>query len=416
MTSRDRTAWTRLRSCPPTHPAVPEPRSSRRRLEKECSHAKAVHGFGTAVAIVATLLLAPDRAQAQLALQVDSTQGFPGDVVNGQVDPATVPPNCNTTVGQVTATFGEFSRMMSDPAFAEPFWGPIDDNFLFVPVNEQQLSYYFLTLATAVIELNFNNAAQMVLDQSFVMTFADILTQSPVGDLGSFDPVTGVGSVVVPDVAPGLWAVAASCVEPRADRIAAAVEAGKVTLQGIAVPLPPDFDLFGALETYAALMLPPLMGPKAFGFQLYTILGPSPIDLDQATAWRTRSKPARITLKGTIQTGQFGARDVLAPPSDFSFTVSDGLNLRHSVSVPASDCSVNARGVITCRNAAKTVKITFRPKPGAPGAYAFKIELTRLDFDAPQAGSLTLDMQYGIPRQGVASSCKVNEIKLACRG
>jgi len=372
-------------------------------------------GLCTAVAIVAALLLAPDRAHAQLALQVDSTQGFPGDVVNGQVAPATVPPNCNTTASQVALQFGEFGRLMTDPAFAEPFWGPIDDNFLVVPTNEQQLSYYFLALAVAVIELDFNNAAQTVLDQSFVMTFADILTQTPAGDLGSFDPVTGVGSVVVPDIAPGLWAVAASCVEPKADRVAAAVEAGKNTLKDIPLPLPPDFDLFGALETYAPLMLPPLMGPKAFGFQLYTILGPTPIDLDQATAWRTRSKPARITLKGTIQTGQFGARDVLSQPSDFSFSVSDGLNLSHSVAVPASDCSVNARGVITCRNAAKSVKITFRPKPGTPSAYSFKIELTKLDFDAPQAGPLTFDLDYGIPRQGIASSCRVNEIKLACR-
>jgi hypothetical protein len=374
--------------------------------------------LGTAAAVVALVALSADRAQAQLVLQVDSTQGFPGDVVNGQVDPATVPPNCSTTIEQVATTFGSFSQLLIDPTFAEPIWGPIDENFPFNPTNYDQLAYFFLALTSAAVELNLNDAAQTVLDQSFIMTFADIATQSPVGDLGSFDRVTGVGSVVVPDVAPGLWAVAASCVTPQAARVGTAVDAGAAILEaaGIPVPVPPDFDLFGALATYGPSLLPPLMGPQAIGFQLYTILGPSPIDLDQATAWRTRSKPARITLKGTLQTGQFGANDALTPLRDFSFTVTDGLDLSHSVDVAASECAVNAKGVITCRNAARTVKITFRPKPATPGAYAFKIELTKLDFAAPQAGPLTLDMQYGIPRQGVASSCKVNEIKLACRG
>jgi hypothetical protein len=375
--------------------------------------------FTALCAAAAIVGMTAGRADAQLSFQVDSIQGFPGDVVNGQVDPATVAPNCNMTPEAVQESFLSVYDYFNDLANAVPYFGDFDpNNGLPLPETYPQASYYFLAITSFAVAFNFSDAAQLVLDRSFVMTFADIATQTPIGTLGSFDPVTGVGSVVVPDITPGLWAVAASCIQPNVARIPDAVDAGAAILEaaGVPVPLPPDYDLLAAVTQYGPALLPPMMGPKAFGAALYTILGPSPIDLDQATAWRTRSKAARITLKGTLRTGQFGSRDALAPVQDFSFTVTDGLDLDHSVEVPASDCAVNAKGVITCRNAARTVKITFRPQPATPGAYSFKIELTKLDFGAPQAGPLTLEMQYGIPRQGVASSCKVNEIKLACRG
>ena len=67
------------------------------------------------------------------------------------------------------------------------------------------------------IAADFNGATETALPQTFVMTFASVVTQQPVGELGHFDPTTGAGSVVVPNVAPGLWAVAATCVGPSLD-------------------------------------------------------------------------------------------------------------------------------------------------------------------------------------------------------
>ena len=49
------------------------------------------------------------------------------------------------------------------------------------------------------------------------MTFADLATQQPLGPLGHFDPVTGVGSVIVPNLAPGNYPVVATCVRPTLD-------------------------------------------------------------------------------------------------------------------------------------------------------------------------------------------------------
>jgi hypothetical protein len=66
-----------------------------------------------------------------------------------------------------------------------------------------------------------------------VLTFADLATQEPVGELSSFDPVTGVGPVVVPDVTPGPWAVAAVCIAPTLDLEALDAGIGKrVTSSG----------------------------------------------------------------------------------------------------------------------------------------------------------------------------------------
>src|SRR6185295_7185493 len=83
--------------------------------------------------------------------------------------------------------------------------------------NCSQAAYSLTGFVVLGISANINGAADTALPQTFVMTFADPATQQPVGERGNFDPTTGVGSVVTPNITPGIWAVAATCVEPSLD-------------------------------------------------------------------------------------------------------------------------------------------------------------------------------------------------------
>src|SRR5690606_12807992 len=65
------------------------------------------------------------------------------------------------------------------------------------------------------IAANDDLAAQF-LGNTFILTFASIADQAPVGETANFDPTNGAGSITVPDLPPGSWAVAASCVFPDA--------------------------------------------------------------------------------------------------------------------------------------------------------------------------------------------------------
>ena len=84
----------------------------------------------------------------------------------------------------------------------------------FVFENLDQTAYSLTGLTVLGIALNIGGAAEAALPQTFVMTFVDLATQQPIGPLGRFDPATGVGSVVVPNLPPGHLSVAATCVGP----------------------------------------------------------------------------------------------------------------------------------------------------------------------------------------------------------
>ncbi|HEX6239175.1 MAG TPA: hypothetical protein VFZ68_18395, partial [Acidimicrobiales bacterium] len=127
-----------------------------------------------------------------------------------------------------------------------------------------------------------------------VMTFADIATQAPVGERGSFDPNTGEGSVVVPDIDPGLWAVAAACVGPSLDIpvLESGIRAGGDFLESIGAPIAdpvgpemvPFMQEFTGSEAeglellieFLAIvgpdLLEPIMVPDAFGAVIFCIL------------------------------------------------------------------------------------------------------------------------------------------------
>src|SRR4029453_17452068 len=140
-------------------------------------------------------------------------------------------------------------------------------------------------------------AAETAFPQTFVMTFRDPVTQDPIGELGHFDPATGVGSVVVPDLAPGPAIVAAACVGPdfNRDALEAGIRSSGSFLAGIGAPpiTPPDpafeafaqgflgstntgFDLIVEFVTAVGpTLVQNIVIPDALGLQVFTVL-PSP--------------------------------------------------------------------------------------------------------------------------------------------
>ncbi|HEV7733588.1 MAG TPA: hypothetical protein VGR62_15585, partial [Candidatus Binatia bacterium] len=172
--------------------------------------------------------------------------------------------------------------------------------------NYDQLAYAYLALTAFGINFDFGGAAQTALEQTFVMTFADLATQQPIGQRGSFDPVTGVGSVVVPNLDPGIYPVAATCVAPNLDLLLAAIEQASTTLEesGPALPLPNDFDLFASLFEFGPQLIVPMMSPRALGVQIFSILA----DVDHFQCYRARTtgfNDLPVTLSD-----RFGTRSV----------------------------------------------------------------------------------------------------------
>ncbi|HYZ98775.1 MAG TPA: hypothetical protein VE575_08505, partial [Acidimicrobiales bacterium] len=245
---------------------------------------------------------APAGAQEPLGFEVDRTEGVAGDVVTGQVDVADVAEHCTTDVAAFQARFDE---LLSGPYANGLPEGELFDRFFptgeFDDIeNHAQVAY--LATGFVVLGLSFDPAlAEEALPQTFVMTFADIATQEPVGELGNFDPDTGEGSVTVPDVEPGLWAVAAACVGPSLDleTLEAGIRENGEFLEGLGAPATDllseefvafmreftgnedadEFDLlFEFLGQVGPTLLQPIVQQDALGVQLFNVL-PDPRDL-----------------------------------------------------------------------------------------------------------------------------------------
>jgi hypothetical protein len=309
----------------------------------------AVAAFAAAAMIVG--VAAPAVAQETLGFEVDKTEGFPGEIVNGQVNVADVAAHCVTDVEDFMARFEEL--------FADPdrfnFGGDSGELFdRFFPTGDfdyethEQLAYPLVGLTVlGLAGFVGPEAAEEALPQTFVMTFADVATQEPVGELSNFDPDTGQGSVVVPDVDPGLWAVAAVCVGPAfdIDTLEAGIRASGPFLEELGAPadfLSPEFDefvedftgeegfdaLIAFLEEIGPTLLQPIMVPDALGFELFTVLGDEePVEppVDEAEAAKAVAKAvAKVTIDISIsiegvQPDGFGVKvdeaDVEAAPA-----------------------------------------------------------------------------------------------------
>jgi hypothetical protein len=290
----------------------------------------------TAAFVVSLTMAGPATAQETLGFTIDPTMGLPGGTVSGQVNPADIAAHCVTTLEAFQA---RFQALLDGPFVGGNTVGDLPQRFFPDPNNIIYENYdqvaYVLTLFTVFgIAQDVNGAAAGALPQTFVMTFADIATQEPVGELGSFDPVTGVGSVVVPDVACGLWAVAAACVGPvfDLDLLEAGirestqflVEIGYQFDVGLEGPLSPTavafmqdfldsdlegFDLFIAfLQAIGPDLLQPIVTPDALGVQIFTIpCPPTPTSTPEPTATptppptpETECERARCAVQATL--------------------------------------------------------------------------------------------------------------------
>ena len=254
--------------------------------------------LGLAAAVTASLLslaAAPAGAQVPevppLGFEIDRTEGAPGEVVNGQVDVADVEENCTTDLDEFRTEEGDFFQGIV--ALVEHVYGePVLDD----PTNFEELAAVLIGVI-AVGALFDEAIGQQIFEQTFVMTFADIATQDPVGEIGNFDPATGEGSVTVPDIEPGLWAVAATCVVPTSDPAEIEAALGEITpiVEGLDLsgfgfsePFPTVTEILLAaleggdftvlLEEVGPSLLAPLMVPQALGVQLFNVL-PDPQDL-----------------------------------------------------------------------------------------------------------------------------------------
>lgn len=252
---------------------------------------------GTALAAGAVAALAftaaPAGAQegpATLGFEVDRTEGRPGEQVNGEVDVADVAAHCATDVASLQARFAE--------VVAGPFNGLNLDGELFrrfYPSGEviiethDQLAFSLTGIVLAAVAENFDGAADRALPETFVMTFADIATQEPTGTRGTFDPTTGDGSVLVPDLEPGFWAVAAACVSPMLDidGLEAGIRESGAHLEQLGMPADPvspefeewvkdflddeDATLFEFLAAIGPDLIEPIATPDAMGFQIFCV-------------------------------------------------------------------------------------------------------------------------------------------------
>lgn len=246
---------------------------------------------GVAAGALTVTAAAPAGAQEPLGVEIDITEGAPGEVVTGQVNTADVAEHCITDVEEFQDVFLERTEGIVNIFFGDDVIDEIS--------NAEGVALTLLALIALGVSFDDATAAQ-VLDQTFVFTFADIATQEPVGEVGNFDPATGEGSVTVPDIEPGLWAVAAACVSLSTDpdTVLEGLSAGADFLMeefGVPEtfePTPPlDFiaEFFGlSLEDLEELqefltpigptLLQPLVTPDALGAQLFNVL-PDPRDL-----------------------------------------------------------------------------------------------------------------------------------------
>ncbi|HEX6236761.1 MAG TPA: hypothetical protein VFZ68_06190, partial [Acidimicrobiales bacterium] len=256
----------------------------------------------TAVCALTIGTAAPAGAQeepAALGFAVDKTQAPPGALVLGKADAGDVAEHCVT---DLEAFQSRFEQWLFDGPFDGDEEGVLFDRIFpdgeIVFENYVQLAWALTGFTAVGIGANIEGAAETALPQTFVMTFADIATQEPVGERGNFDPNTGDGSVVVPDIEPGNWAVAAACVGPsfNLDVVEAGLQANAEFLEELGVPVEfgsPEFNDFvnerggfvAFLQEIGPTLLEPHMVPDAFGAVLFCILdaeGNCPADEEPA--------------------------------------------------------------------------------------------------------------------------------------
>ena len=146
------------------------------------------------------------------------------------------------------------------------------------------------------------------------------------------------------------------------------------------------------------------------------------VTLDQATAWRSRSKPGRIKAKGTFSATSpaplaANPTNSLVDMTTVEVTVTDGLDLdAHAV---FTSCTTFPSGSIRCQNDDRSLRIRYIPSKSDPDTYRYKLDLRRLDITDPQVAPLAVrfeDIATGASDGAKNEPCAVKNAKLVCKG
>ncbi|MDG2304368.1 MAG: vanadium-dependent haloperoxidase [Candidatus Binatia bacterium] len=158
------------------------------------------------------------------------------------------------------------------------------------------------------------------------------------------------------------------------------------------------------------------MGPDAVALAT-SYFGPHPtLELSRATAWPRSQGRGKISLKGTLRTGVYGATDVLDVSSGFEVTVTDDLTLNEVGVLDADDCVTKKNGKIRCRSDDKTLKVTFKPSKQTPGEYGITVKIKGRDFGEPVAGPIRVDLAAaGVEWAGRITLCAGLNAKVVCK-
>jgi hypothetical protein len=224
-----------------------------------------------AAAALSFTAAAPAGAQEELGLETNILEGQPGEIVAGQVDTDDIAEHCRTDLEEFQARWQELLEGPYNPQPGVELFDRIFPGGDFEFENHTQLAYSL----TGFVILGLSGfigpePAQEALPQTFVLTFADIATQEPVGEMSNFDPETGEGTVVVPDIDPGQWAVAAVCVGPTfdVDLLEAGLQASGAFLEDLGVPVDPN------TPEFAEFIQDFLDDPNAGIIEFVTAIGP----------------------------------------------------------------------------------------------------------------------------------------------
>jgi hypothetical protein len=244
-----------------------------------------------AALVIAVCLSGPASAQAPLGFSIDPTEGFPGDVVHGMVNTDDIAANCTGLEDpfDLLFTFVDVYYTLLDPDFIQIYYpdfsaGDSPLTTALDPETYPQLGYthVIFSLFGAIGDFPPGTTADFVASLRALL-FADIATQEPQGEVSTFDPTTGLGSVIVPNVDPGLWAVAAACLVGSNDPqdVGDAVDRAAELAQVNGLPLGPlsfadlmDPEFIAYLQENAPQWFQEMVVPEAIGVQLFTVLAP----------------------------------------------------------------------------------------------------------------------------------------------
>lgn len=190
-------------------------------------------------------LAAPASSQDADVFTIDPNQGVPGDLVQASVDPDAVADACYTEPDQVQGADGPLATAGAAFTAAGGEY-PLGSN--------EATAAGVLGIILTVLGTDANRAADVerMLENFFVLTFVDIGSMEPVGDRSNFDAATGEGQIVVPDLAPGLWAIAATCVFPATDD-PEAIEAAILAARDVLLAYP-ELQVDGVLDPTTILL------------------------------------------------------------------------------------------------------------------------------------------------------------------